>query len=261
MLKSFRLIPVLVAFFFISAGLKSQTSYNTKFGIDSVVINYTIKEKKGTIKAKHNIPLNQWPIEESALLPSLKESDTIKSNTFNYHFLNKIIFKEANKYRQSLKLHPLMWSDSIFKAANHHSLYQAYFNVVGHGEDSLIPGKENEKKLYEKTWHKCFEICTLDYFLFEKCTYLSLANKIITNWKNSKKHNEILTDSKFKTAAFAALFTCDYAKFFTRTNLEKYNPALISEIEKKIPDYFEKKRSYNNIYVICTGMLCTSDSF
>lgn len=231
--------------------------YNTKLGNDSVEISYVFNGKKGVIKEPHKIPVYSYKITDVPKARQAKSPvDTLKMSSLNYKLLDSLIWDECNKYRQEKKLKPVKWNDTIYAASDQHSQYQAYYNIVGHGEKHPTPGREKEQTLYNKVRVFTGEICLINSLTNGKKTYAETAKMIIEQWKKSPGHNAIMINPKYSLNAFSCAFRYNSLEtLFTRENLLKYNPQLLKKIEAIEPWYF-RKPAYSSgvsLYVWSTG--------
>jgi hypothetical protein len=229
---------------------------STKFNNDSIFISYSVGDKKGVINEPHKIPINSFHIPQGE--PSKvakKPTDTIRINTLNYRLLDSLVWVECNAYRKEKRLNPVAWNDTIYAASSHHSEYQVYYNILGHGETRIMPEREKEQEHYNVIRVFSAEICLYNYCDVDKTTYNELAKKMITQWKNSPGHNAIMITPDYKLDAFGSAFRYDASLTFTRENLLKYNPQLLKKIESILPDYFVKQTysDSTDLAVWCTG--------
>lgn len=231
-----------------STGLFSQSS--TTYRNDSIEIRYDIKGKKGVIKELHKIPIVSYRIPEAPVIKRAKlSSDVIKLESLNYHLLDSLVWVECNVYRQSKGLSPVKWNDTIYWASSHHSEYQCYFNLIGHGEKDSMPGREKEQLHYRTLFPTGAEICLMRHFTEGKDTYDKVAKEIIDQWKKSPGHNKIMITPKYRMNAFGCAFRYNVSHFITRENMLRYNPELLKKIESVLPDYFKVKKQTTDISI------------
>ncbi|MBI5542068.1 MAG: CAP domain-containing protein [Bacteroidia bacterium] len=251
-----------IFFTFYCFDIKAQIfSKSTTFGNDSIDITYNLNGVKGRIYAPHKIPINAFPIKESITGKKANNpSDIIKISSLNYKLIDSLVWIECNIYRKEKKLNPVLWNDTLYLGSIHHSQYQAYYNIIGHGETDSLPGKTESQKHYNKMRYFCAEICLKRSFIEGKTTYTELAKAIIEQWKNSPGHNAIMITPKYKFNAFSSAIQFDVLSLLTRENLLKYNPELLTKIESVLPDYFKKNNTSNSYDVWCTGNFTDSDN-
>lgn len=251
-----------IMFSFNYYNIEAQTySKSTIFGNDSIDITYNVKGVKGRIYAPHKIPVYAFPIKESIIGKKANNpSDIINISTLNYKLIDSLVWIECNIYRKEKKLNPILWNDTLYLGSIHHSQYQAYYNIIGHGETDSLPGKTAPQKHYNKMRYFCAEICLKRSFIDDKTTYTELAKIIIDQWKNSPGHNAIMITPKYKFNSFSSAIRFDLLSLLTRENLLKYNPELLAKIESIIPDYFKNNFKSNSYDVWCTGNFTDSDN-
>jgi hypothetical protein len=233
----------------------SAQSCSTSFGDDTLTISYIKDGEYGVIKEPHKIPLNEYAIPDGdAANLAQNPSDTIRLNTLNYRLLDSLVWDECNNYRSKKGLNTVDWNDTIYAASKHHSEYQAYYNIIGHGEMDSMPLREKEQKHYNIVRVFSAEICLLRYCDAGRTTYDELAKAMVLQWKKSPGHNAIMITPKYKLNAFASAFRFSTLSLLTRENLQKYNPELLAKIESVLPDYFKyEKPDSTSLAVWCTG--------
>jgi uncharacterized protein YkwD len=142
----------------------------------------------------------------------------IISSVFAQTKLDTIVFKKVNEYRKSIGVSPVEWNVICYKASEHHSKHLIRKNLsvfpslfCGHSEDTLKNPSDRLDKYYnKKTDGGLGEVCqSFGHNIRHKDStsyYEILAEKIVTNWKNSKDHNKILIDPKYKTFGVSSLY-------------------------------------------------------
>jgi hypothetical protein len=149
-----------ILIFIINNILAQPISCSTTFGNDSLKVKYSVNGREGLINEPHRIPVGSFPVEQAVVVVRAKDAgDKVKASTLNYRLLDSLVWAECNKYRRGLNLAENGWNDTLYLASVHHSAYQAYFNILGHGETRPLPGRDAEQKHYGKVHPFTAEIC------------------------------------------------------------------------------------------------------
>ncbi len=226
----------------IAQSAHSYYSCTTTFSNDTLEIVFNIDGKKNIIKEPHKIPIYSYRIPAAPInKQATKADDTIRVSTLNYRLLDSLVWTECNNYRKAKGLNPVKWNDTIYNASSHHSEYQAYYNLVGHGEPIDMPKRKNEQVHYNKIRSFSGEICLIAPITKEKTTYGEAAQYLIKIWKDSPGHNSIMITPDYKSNAFGCAFRYHKNTMFTRENLLIYNPKLLEKIETLCPTYFKER--------------------
>ncbi|MBI4930016.1 MAG: CAP domain-containing protein [Bacteroidetes bacterium] len=125
--------------------------------------------------------------------------------------LDSLVFQKINEYRIAKGLNALVWSSSLYKAAQHHSEYLVKLNrqlksdvtlnfIIGHFENQKVDGilsmsfEERINKFYRNSnASEC-----VAFFGMLKNNFEKGANSIIYIWKRSPQHNAILLEPNSK---------------------------------------------------------------
>lgn len=120
----------------------------------------------------------------------------------NKEVLREELAKRINDLRVSKGLKPLLFNDTLRKAAEFHSEYMAKNKILSHDEKSSKYA--TPKKRVEQFDGEIFEIVgenalstTIQEFPLKKSDLILLAEQMFTSWKNSPGHYANMIEAKY----------------------------------------------------------------
>jgi hypothetical protein len=147
--------------------------------------------------------MKQLIILITSLLTFSVNAQDIDYNNFDNKLLERLVFEELNKYRDSLGVVDLLWSDVMYKnitckqteiLSNGSALYHPDLDVLFTDEFRTSLSKESEKLTGVKSKYNCgpFSVITLSEngfsWTLEEVTYKELAKIAIAAWDRSYMH-------------------------------------------------------------------------
>jgi len=121
--------------------------------------------------------------------------------------LDTLVFNKVNEYRVSKGVPELKWDTNSFKAANLHTKYLFRKNFAlwpvtfsGHSEDTLKSPSDRFESISKERWTKVGEAAlaiSKNYKVGDTLMYNKMATEIVTAWKLSEKHNEIILSREY----------------------------------------------------------------
>lgn len=144
--------------------------------------------------------------------------------SFDASRLAKLMLDACNEHRAANDLYAVEYDKLLEDASHIHSEYQFRIGALEHGQSKVLKGMEQDHQFYNLARGGAYgEICLQNWVDFENETYEMLADKLITQWKNSKGHNAIMLDKQLKYAAFGVHIEDDSGLIYA-TGIFKYNP-------------------------------------
>jgi len=119
---------------------------------------------------------------------------------FSQTSIDSLVLVKVNQYRNSKGLNSVVFSDTNFKSALHHTKYMVDNSVVTHSEDTLIDTGDR-LSFYGSNFNSFGEniLLTNKNFKSNDSEMLDkIANEIVKTWKESPEHNKILIGKSFK---------------------------------------------------------------
>jgi uncharacterized protein YkwD len=133
----------------------------------------------------------------------------ISASAFAQTALDSIILKKANEYRDSLCLPRLEFSKACFAAAESQATFQMKdLSKLTHDQNGSDIGDRYKKASGSSRTGYVGEIiaaCNKNFRDSDSLTNEKIAEALIAQWKSSKGHNAILTNSRVKYAGASAL--------------------------------------------------------
>jgi len=147
--------------------------------------------------------MKQLIILITSLLTFSVTAQDIDYNNFDNKRLERLVFEELNKYRDSLGVVDLLWSDVMYKnvtckqteiLSKGSTLYHPNLDVLFTNEFRTSLAKESEKLTGVKSKYNCepSSVITLSengfYWALENVTYEEMAKIAIIAWDRSYMH-------------------------------------------------------------------------
>lgn len=116
----------------------------------------------------------------STLAYSTEPTDTIRSESIDIEYLEKLAFEKINNHCSKYRLKKLTSDSALYIGYKNHSNWM-------YDNDSLVHASEEELNYY---WTQ--ECASANWILYDVITYDKMADRLVNGWMNSKRHNQIL---------------------------------------------------------------------
>jgi hypothetical protein len=195
-------------------------------------------------------PMKQLIILITSLLTFSVNAQDIDYNNFDNKLLERLVFEELNKYRDSLGVVDLLWSDVMYKnvtckqteiLAKGSSLYHPNLDVLFTDEFRTSLSKESQKLTGIESYNNCSPKSVLSLsengFSWDlvDVTYQEMAKTAIVSWDRSVMHkcNQkysylvkgggkgfVSISARLNNSKTKIFITCNFTKVYKQSSID-----------------------------------------
>jgi uncharacterized protein YkwD len=235
------------------------TNVEVEWTKSTYTIKYSKNGRQEVLKGKHKIPSIDGMVLDAGANAATDPDAIVTPENMSYKLLDQLTWEECNKYRATKNLVPVQRDETIETAAAHHSYYQQFYSSLQHGEDQEIPHRQEFQENYNKVYGGAAEICLYNWGTLGGMTYREVAQKNIQQWANSPGHNAIMISNRYKYNGFGNCVQYSDKDVVNREMLEAYDPELLAEIERVVPEAIGASPSSRSVQIWSTGNFRSSE--